>query len=112
MIKIAPWTGDNTGALYHWCPACEKLHVIPPNRWTRSGPDDAPSFSPSFLQYDVKGIGNHCHYIITRGNISFCPDSWHKRNDTVPMPDIPLSALERLNGMVGVTTDAVFERKP
>lgn len=112
--KIAVWQPGGADTFYHWCPACEKLHVIPPNGWTRSGPDDAPTYTPSFLQYDVKKIGDsvwgNCHYFIHEGQIQFCPDSWHGRNDLVPLPNIPLTALERLGGVVSVKTDEVFRK--
>lgn len=97
---------DGSGAHnYHWCPACEKLHVIPDEtgrRWQRSGPDEAPTYCPSFLQYDAHPNGN-CHYNITDGMLQFHPDSWHKRNDLVRMLDIPEATVARL-------TDAIFER--
>lgn len=107
-MKLAKWPEHQETAQhnYHWCPACEKLHVIPDEtgrRWTRSGPDDAPTYSPSFLQYDAKGPGKNCHYIITNGILHFCSDSWHGRTDSLPMPNIPQAVLNRL-------TDAVFER--
>lgn len=104
-MKLTHWTAGGSDTLCHWCPACERLHVIPPNRWTRTGPDDRPSYSPSFLQYDAFGKGKNCHYILHDGNIMFCGDSWHGRADTVPMPDIPPDILAHL-------TDAIFSPKP
>lgn len=103
-MKLIHWEPGGKDTLYHWCPACEKLHVIPPKGWTRSGPDDSPTYSPSFLQYHVKKSGENCHYFIKNGMLEYCPDSWHKRNDTVPMPEIPEDVVKNL-------TDAIFERK-
>lgn len=106
-LKLIHWPPGGADTLYHWCPACEKLHVVPPNRWTRTGPDDCPSYQPSFLQYDVKKVGDsvwgNCHYFIREGHIQFCGDSWHGRTDTVPMPDVPESVLANI-------TAAVFEQ--
>jgi hypothetical protein len=95
-MKLVKWPtkAEHGQHTYHWCPACEKLHVLP-DSWSRSGPDEAPSYSPSFLQYDARPEGN-CHYIITAGVIQFCPDSWHKRGDAVPMPEIPETVLAKL----------------
>lgn len=105
--KIAPWVSAPEAWLYHWCPACEALHVIPATGWTRSGPDDAPTYSPSFGQNTKRG---YCHYNITNGRLMFHGDSYHTMRGDVDMPDIPIEALERLNGIVGVKTSAVFER--
>lgn len=97
------------GYFAHWCPACECLHHLPyPRGWTFNGDFDRPTFSPSFKhgglrmkmengrwtgEYhrgpDGKAQDGTCHYIITDGNIQFCPDSWHKRSDIVAMPPIP-----------------------
>lgn len=101
-MKLTHWDAGGADTKYHWCPACEKLHVIPPNRWTRTGTDDCPTYSPSFLQYDAHPQGN-CHYFITGGQIQYCPDSWHGRSDIVPMPDIPDHVIARL-------TDAIFDQ--
>lgn len=106
-MKIAPWTAEFGGDLYHWCPACEELHVIPVKRWTRSGTDERPTFSPSFGQHLKRG---YCHYNITDGQLFFHADSYHALRGAVPMPEIPETALEEIDGHVGVTTDAVFKR--
>lgn len=88
-MKLIKWPADGKSLepfTYHWCPACEKLHVLP-DTWARSGPDDAPTYVPSFRH--TMRDDRICHYVITAGMIQFCPDSWHKREDIVPMPDIP-----------------------
>lgn len=92
------------GRYFHWCPACEDMHPLPDNGWIHNGSLDRPTFVPSFKTtfvrwtggVDAKGLGQGerqervCHYIITDGNLQFCPDSWHKRSDIVAMPPIPL----------------------
>lgn len=104
-MKLIAWEAGGSDTLYHWCPACERLHVIPPKRWIRTGPDESPTYEPSFLQYSVRKLPNNargnCHYFIQCGEIVFQPDSWHKRNDTVPMPDIPQAVADKL-------TDEIF----
>lgn len=105
MTKLAFWKPGGLETMYHWCPACEELHVLPLDRgWTMTGTVERPTLSPSFLQHD-KPPKYRCHYFITDGNLLFLPDSWHKRNDTVPMPDIP---SELLDGYGDVTSEAIF----
>lgn len=100
-MKIVRWPVDSTDTqnTYHWCPACECLHELP-DRWTRTGPDSAPTYTPSFVQHRPK---DPCHYVITEGRIQFVGDSWHGRTDTIEMPDIPEHVLADL-------TDAIFNR--
>lgn len=86
-MKLVKWPEDTSRHqhTYHWCPACEELHPLP-DRWTREGPDDAPTYRPSFVQHLKRG---DCHYVITDGRMQYIGDSWHKRDDTIAMPDIP-----------------------
>ena len=107
-MKIAAWKDGGTDTLYHYCPACERLHVIPPNRWTR-GPDDL-TWNPSFLQYDAAGKGKDCHYFLHGGKIEWAGGSWHGRTGIEDMPDIPDAWLVKLGVETFVTTDAVFDR--
>lgn len=107
MTKLAPWSDAPRGALYHWCPACEQLHVIPVEGWTQSGTDERPTFMPSFGQTTKRG---RCHYNITNGTLFFHGDCYHTMRGTVELPDIPPSALGHLNDTDGVTSEAVFER--
>lgn len=103
-MKLICWAPGGADTLYHWCPGCEHLHVIPPKGWTRTGPDESPTYTPSFLQYDAGGNGNNCHYIITVGVLNFCGDCFHSlRNTAVPMPEIPQRVVDKL-------TDEVFRR--
>lgn len=110
-MKLAYWEAeDRFDVLYHYCPACEKLHIIPTKRgWVRTGPDDSPTYTPSFMQ-DGGDPERRCHYIITNGKINFCGDSWHKRTDSIDMPEIPPEWMTKLHGEDRVTTDAVFKR--
>lgn len=75
------------GHYFHWCPACETLHPLPVPRWSFNGDINKPHFNPSFRQQP--GHPKECHYHIHNGNIEFCGDGWHKRSDTIVMPDIP-----------------------
>lgn len=104
-MKLAPWVAGSSRTLYHWCPACEELHVIPPDGWTRSGTDERPTFAPSFGQHTRRG---YCHYLITDGQLIFQGDCYHSVRGAVPMPDIPEAKMVRLNG--SVITEAVVRK--
>lgn len=107
MSQVSTVLRRGEGRYFHWCPACERMHVLP-DGWTFNGNLEKPTFSPSFKHsgkrtVNVKGIwtgewhrgadgrpaDGTCHYIITDGRIQFCNDSWHKRSDVVDMPPIP-----------------------
>ena len=106
--KFASWAAGGDDTLYHYCPACECLHVIPPKRWTRTGPAERTTYRPSFLQYTKRG---NCHYFITDGALFFHNDCWHSMRGQHELPDIPYPLLERLaDGTPHVTTDGVFKR--
>lgn len=95
------------GGFVHWCPACETMHVIPTGEpysihWTFTGPLEKPSFAPSVrITYNGADAGQLqtngrrapaacCHYIITYGQIQFCPDSSHAMaGRTVSLPPPP-----------------------
>ena len=95
-MKLIRWGfGKHT---YHWCPGCECLHVIPPEGWTRTGPDELPTYAPSFLQYPTHKHGR-CHYLIQGGNLVFQPDCAHSLRGLVAMPDVPQSEVDRLTKM-------------
>lgn len=95
------------GRRYHWCPACEQVHPIPPQGWTFNGSPDRPSFEPSFKQTFFQPIGDQaarpqgeervCHYFIREGTIQFCMDSWHRRSDIVAMVPMPADVAARLD---------------
>lgn len=100
-MKLVRWKSASS-ALYHWCPKCERLHVIPPEGWERAGPDEAPTYMPSFKQ-NPSTPERCCHYNILGGHLQFHSDSWHKSTDRVPMPDVPRSVVETL-------TEQIFRR--
>lgn len=106
-MQVSPILRRASGGWAHWCPACEHMHRLP-DSWTFNGDLERPTFAPSFRHggkrivaengvwtgewhrgADGKPLDGTCHYIITDGKIQFCPDSWHGRSDTVPMPIIP-----------------------
>lgn len=107
MSQVSAVLRRGEGRYFHWCPACEEMHPLP-DSWTFNGTLERPTFSPSFKHSgkravvvngrwtgewhrgpDGKPLDGTCHYVITDGKIHFCADSWHKRTDVVPMPDIP-----------------------
>lgn len=101
-MQVSPILRKTITGHAHWCPACEQIHILP-DSWNFNGDVKKPTFSPSFKHTfvhwtegegaDGRGIGTKqhriCHYIITDGNIQFCPDSWHARSDIVAMPLLP-----------------------
>lgn len=107
-MQVSPVLRRMTLGWSHWCPACEMMHSLPDNGWRFNGDEDKPSFDPSFKHslvhwskgVDARGLGQGersiriCHYIITRGTIQFCIDSWHKRSDIVAMPPLPADAKD------------------
>lgn len=102
MTQVSPVMRRGPAQYFHWCPACEHMHPLPFS-WEFNGDVTVPTFSPSFKQtfthwtggVMASGLGSGerqervCHYIITKGMIQFCPDSWHGRSDIVTMPKIP-----------------------
>jgi hypothetical protein len=88
------------GRMFHWCPACETVHPIPPHGWTLSGTPERPTFTPSFkhtFYLPSQKAEVVCHFNLTDGKIEFHRDSWHKRSDIVAMMPIPPEQLKRLD---------------
>lgn len=83
------------GGFMHWCPACSSLHGIETEPqyegcpiWTFNGDHDKPTFHPSI------NLAGRCHYFISDGKISYCPDSQHHlAGKTMDLPDIPERTL-------------------
>lgn len=74
------------GSFLFWCPACNDNHVIDSD-YQVSGPEDAPTVTPSYYDWDDKGI---CHVKIAKGKLYFLPDCSHELvEQTVPMCPIP-----------------------
>jgi len=98
------------GGFAHWCPGCERLHVImthsdpkfPGPVWSFDGNVEAPTFNPSVrITYNgsdagqVRPSGSRapaacCHYFLHGGKLQFCGDSTHElAGQTVPLPELP-----------------------
>lgn len=75
----------------HWCPGCERIHILP-DGWTFNGNPDRPNFTPSF-KHTWNRTGDPlkcCHYIVTDGVLNFCGDSTHAlAGKSVPIPPLP-----------------------
>jgi hypothetical protein len=91
------------GQIAHWCPACASLHafaVLSANtrgaKWAWDGEAALPSFLPSMKitwgrQADpaCNVAGGCCHYVLTKGRITFCPDCTHAlAGQVVDLPDL------------------------
>lgn len=94
---------DNAGSdlglhWWFWCPGCEDLHGYRTGggegpRWTRTGTDAAPSFSPSLLV--TYAPTKRCHLYLRDGVLEFLGDSWHGlAGKLVPLPEPPAWLLE------------------
>lgn len=82
--------------LGHWCPGCQRVHILPWKRggWTFDGNMTSPTFSPSFKhewnEWDgAAKVHRVCHYVLTAGVLNFCGDSTHSLRGAVPMPPLP-----------------------
>jgi hypothetical protein len=95
------------GMVAHWCPACDRLHQFAVNapqrngaRWAWDGEVLAPTFMPSMnIKTNPPGDPHHqpraassvCHYILTKGRITFCGDCTHAlAGQVVDLPDLPV----------------------
>lgn len=101
MSQISPKLRKTTNGHAHWCPGCERMHVIP-DTWTFNGDVNAPTFGPSVrISYNGSDADERresgrrapsacCHYILTGGVINFCGDCTHPLvGQPVPLPDLP-----------------------
>ncbi len=96
--------GVDNGDVRHWCPGCQKTHILPWRRggWTYNGDPAQPTFMPSFRHSwnewegtaDAgRAVAKVCHYIITGGVLAFCADCTHAlAGKIVPMTPIPEGA--------------------
>jgi hypothetical protein len=108
-MQVSPKLRRGEGAYFHWCPACEEMHILP-DSWHFNGDLNRPTFSPSFkhegskIIYDAQGkwtgewvrdaAGNTvpfiCHYILTDGILNYCGDCSHdSAGKNIPLPDLP-----------------------
>lgn len=76
-----------------WCPGCEELHRVPVapslepgGGWDASGPQDAPTLSPSLLSTGR----TRCHSFLRGGRQEFLADCGHalagRAADPGPLP--------------------------
>lgn len=104
MERLSSKLGLRNGHLFHWCPACERMHNFPVNTgnkkdWLVSGTTLIPTINPSIrLSTIVNGIEiTECHYIIEKGLLNYCNDTTHKyTNQVIPLPDIPEEFWKKL----------------
>lgn len=93
MEKLSSKLGLKEGYLFHWCPACDRMHNIPVNTglakdWLVSGTTFLPTVNPSVKISAGEKI--LCHYILEKGLLNYCNDTTHKyTNMVIPLPDIP-----------------------
>jgi hypothetical protein len=77
---------NDDGNYVFYCPGCDDLHVTD-NSITFDGDDFAPTFKPSFYDWDSSGV---CHIQIQQGRLHYLPDSTHSLvEQTVPMAPLP-----------------------
>lgn len=95
VVKINEATGltDPTGEVMWWfhCTGCDDTHSYTTPRWTRSGTDEKPTFSPSLLaRYGNKPGDKRCHLFLREGVLDFLADCTHALAGTkVPLPEPP-----------------------
>lgn len=93
MAQVSPLLRQTQSGYAHWCPGCERLHILP-NDWTFNGDVERPTFSPSFL-HRLGQEGPVCHYFVREGRIEYCGDSHHAlAGQTVDIPPLPEWARE------------------
>lgn len=104
MGQISKKLRSVRGGHAHYCPGCERMHVIP-DSWKFDGNVDCPTFDPSVnITYpgpDAGKMGDDghrapqacCHYFLKAGILNFCGDSTHKLAglQSVELPDLPES---------------------
>lgn len=86
--RIVKSDGGDSGEEHWWflCPGCEEAHAYTVPRWTRTGTDDAPTFSPSLLCTGAK----RCHLFLRDGVLEFLGDCEHPlAGQKVPLPEPP-----------------------
>lgn len=108
MGQVSAVLRNVEGGFSHWCPGCERMHVIPTRapysqHWSFDGNVEQPTFSPSVkITYNGRDAGQErdddcerapqacCHYFVRAGQIEFCGDSTHAlAGKTAPLPPLP-----------------------
>ena len=77
MNQINRLFRSSSDGLFHYCQACDRLHILP-SSWSFNGDYEKPTFSPSFKHSWGKNFQKICHYTITDGNIYYCGDCTHE----------------------------------
>lgn len=84
------------GVLCHWCPACDRQHVLHMGHRDRRNLDwDHNTLRPTFgpdIRQSVDGV--LCHYFISHGRIEYLTDCDHVfAGKVVDLPVFPYSAM-------------------
>lgn len=95
-MKVSAVLRDTEGGYVHWCPGCDRTHVLPTGlpytmTWEFDGNLEQPTFRPSFKNTWPSPKGDRvCHYNLVAGQLQFCDDSTHALSgQTVPLPALP-----------------------
>ena len=108
MAQVSSKLRSGQGGLFHWCPACEEMHILP-DSWAFDRNFESPTFHPSFkhegmqiVKVDGKWTGEWvrdangdtvpfvCHYNLIEGKLQFCDDCTHDFKGTaVDLPQLP-----------------------
>lgn len=89
---LDPQTKKPTGEVHwwFWCPGCEQAHAYTVPRWTRTGTDDEPTFTPSLLCGYGPNDPRRCHLYLRDGVLDFLGDCTHDlKGQKVPLPEPP-----------------------
>lgn len=95
MRKTKTETGGENW--WFWCPGCDTHHIFTTKRgpgeegpvWSVTGPEEAPTFSPSLLvQYGREPGDKRCHLFLKAGMVQYLGDCTHSfKNKTIPVED-------------------------
>ena len=86
-----------TGKTMWWfqCPGCDETHGYQTPQWTRTGTDEAPTFTPSLLVRYGTGDKRRCPLSLRAGVLEFLADCTHALAGTkVPLPEPPSWLVE------------------
>jgi hypothetical protein len=88
-LKLKGYRDGERRGWHFWCLGCDGPHGFN-DTWQKSGPDDAPTVSPSLLTRDH--AGGVCHLFIRNGQLEFLDDCTHPlAGKTVAIPEWPYS---------------------
>lgn len=92
MKPLSPKLLEMLGELAHWCPGCNRLHIIYINsycgksrlQWEWDGDLERPTVQPALH------VADECHYALRNGRIEFFSNCCHAlAGKTVALPDLP-----------------------